>query len=120
MNKLLLSISFLISIICLTSESWALSKCKGEKKSSFWNNCIGKMTYSSGTTYFGAFKDNLPNGYGEYNRLDGGSYRGYSKNGLLHGQGIHIYMPDGSSYSGEWKNNKFDGKGIFKPGAKFV
>ncbi len=62
------------------------------------------------THYSGEWKDNSPNGFGEYFYNDGTKYRGNFKKGRLNGKG-EVLKPDGSRYNGEFKNGKKHGQG---------
>ena len=122
MNKLLLTLSFLISITYLTSQSWALPDCP---KTGYMHNCYG--TYiSSREKYVGEFQNNEYNGQGKYYHLANDEQKGYIhfgeyKDGNRHGQGLEKF-PDGSKYVGEFKDNKSHGQGTFSfvGGDKYV
>ena len=47
--------------------------------------------------------DGVPHGFGIWTGDDGSSYEGEWKDGLRHGNGIHIF--DGCRYEGEWKDD---------------
>ena len=143
MNKLLLTLSFLTSLIGLTSQSLALPPCP---TSGYKYNCYGSFTWESGSTYIGEFQNNKRHGkgiytwinpfeqyvgeykngkihgQGTYTYADGENYSGEYKNGNHHGQGTYTYA-NGSTYIGEWKNDKRNGQGTFtwkKSGNKYV
>ena len=59
MNKLLVTLSFLISLICLASQSWALPSCPS---SGYKDNCYGSFKWESGSTYIGEFQNNKRHG----------------------------------------------------------
>ena len=77
MNKLLFTLSFLISLICITSQSWALPPCptSGTK-----HNCFGTYTWKTGDKYEGEFQNNSGNGKGKYTHTSGNIYLGEWKN----------------------------------------
>ena len=72
--------------------------------------------------YSGEWKDNHPNGYGEYvwmrnsKRADQfpfhNSYSGLFRNGKRHGQVIFVYA-SGARYIGNWVNDLKHGYGIY-------
>ena len=62
MNKILLILSFLISFICFTSQSWALPPCP-EDQSAYFNNCYGYYESSNGYKYIGEFKNKIYHNY---------------------------------------------------------
>ena len=116
MNKLLVTLSFLISIICLTSQSWALPKCIGLWSTSNWNNCFGTYVWKSGKhkgdKYVGEHKDGLAYGQGTYFFVNGDKYIGEWKENKEHGQGTYFY-PSGDKYIGLHNNGKRHGQGIY-------
>ena len=137
MNKLLVTLSFLISIFCLTSHSWALPPCP---TIGYKHNCYGMYTWSTGDKYEGEFMDDAGNGQGTYTHIsgaiyigkwkkmkrhghgietwkDGKRYVGEHKNNKRHGQGISTF-PNGDEYIGEYKYNQMDGKGMYTFGSK--
>jgi hypothetical protein len=72
-------------------------------------NGTGSKTYANGGgTYYGTWKNGLPNGYGTYNWLDGKKYEGYWKDGTFNGKGTYTFS-DGTSRTGIWENNKYIG-----------
>ena len=115
MNKLLVTLSFLISIICLTSQSWALPKCIGLWSTSNWNNCFGTYVWKSGKhkgdKYVGEHKDGLAYGQGTYFFVNGDKYIGEWKENKEHGQGTYTWKKSENKYVGEWKNGKINGQG---------
>ena len=52
MNKLLITLSFLISLICISSQSWALPPCPSDKNA-YWHNCFGTYEMTDGSIYIG-------------------------------------------------------------------
>jgi hypothetical protein len=114
MNKLLVTLSFLISLICFTSQSWALPPCP---TSGYKHNCYGTYTFSNENKYVGEYKDNKQHGQGTFSWTDGGEYIGKWKNGKMHGQAINTAQ-NGNIYIGEFKDNKFNGQGTFTYGYK--
>ena len=125
MNKLLLRSSFLISLTCLTSQSWALPPCPKDKKA-YWDNCFSIQTWGSeskwkGDKYIGEFKNNRRNGQGNYIHSDGSEYIGQFKDGNYEGHGSMTWA-SGSKYTGQWKKHKRNGFGTYKylSGAKYI
>ena len=120
MNKLLIILSFLISLICLSSHSWALPPCptSGTK-----HNCYGSNTWKDGSTYIGDFQNNKIHGKGIYTWVNPfEQYVGEWKYGKKHGQGTSTWA-DGEKYLGVWKDNNFHGQGTYtwkKSGNKYV
>ena len=79
----------------------------------------GTLTYSSGKTFVGEFKDGDIHG-GTATYPDGRKYEGEWKDWRYHGQGTETF-PDGSKYVGEYKRDRREGFGImtYKDGSKF-
>ena len=117
-----------------TIKSNQTNKCPS---SGYKDNCIGRITYTSGNVYEGSFKnnkrhgqgtfyfnkgkwkgdkyigqwkDNKYNGQGSYFWKDGRKYVGQWKNDDKHGQGT-MSWPSGNKYMGQWKNDKQHGQG---------
>ena len=61
MNKLLLIFSFLISLVCFVSQSWALPNCPSSPP---FDNCYGSYTFNNGGIYLGEWQNNKYNGQG--------------------------------------------------------
>ena len=76
MNKLLFTLSFLISITCLTWQSWALPACPSSPP---FNNCYGSHTFSTGNTYEGEWQNNKIHGQGIFTFTNGEKYVGNNK-----------------------------------------
>ena len=135
MNKLIVTLSFLISLICLSSQSWAL-KAKWFPTDKInclvWNpepqpletvtwsgecsngkvNGIGILSWSNGDKYIGEYKDGNMHGQGTYAWEKKDQYTGEWQNNNFHGHGTFIYG-DGDKYVGKYKNGKFHGKGTY-------
>ena len=114
MNRLLFILSFLFSITCLTSQSWALPPCPS---SGYKHNCIGKIDAGKVGKYEGEFKNNKANGngifvFGPNSKWAGDRYEGQYINNKIHGQGIYNFA-SGNKYVGEYINGKKHGKGTF-------
>ena len=111
MNKLLVTLSFLISIICVSSHTWALPPCPKDGNV-YWHNCYGSYVFGSNTKwdgdkYEGEYKDNRHHGIGTYTyglkgKWAGDMYIGQYKIGKRNGQGTYTYA-NGSYETGEWK-----------------
>jgi hypothetical protein len=135
MNKLIVTLSFLISLICLSSQSWALeAKWFPTDKINclVWNpepqpletvtwsgecsngkvNGIGILSWSNGDKYIGEYKDGNMHGQGKYAWEKKDQYTGEWQNNNFHGHGTFIYG-DGDKYVGKYKNGKFHGKGTY-------
>ena len=93
--------SFLISVTCISSQSWALKDC-------FKNH--------SGQVLDRTVARDMDDCYGSFTWISGnkqlGKYLGEWKKGNKHGQGTQTYA-DGDKYVGEWKDNKMDGQGTY-------
>ncbi len=76
----------------------------------------GTITFPSGSTYVGEFRDRKRTGQGTMTYSDGGKYEGKWKDGKKHGQGTFTFI-DGRKSAGEFRGNKpwnvslFDKKG---------
>lgn len=71
---------------------------------------VGKVTYTDGSTYDGAWVADKPNGEGTYTSAEGWVYKGQFVNGVKTGNGFIRYS-DGSWYDGQWENNVKHGQG---------
>jgi len=119
MNKLLLTLSFLISSTCFISQSWALPPCPS---SGYFHNCYGSFKWKSGSVYEGDFINNKRHGhgtyiYGEGTEWRGDKYIGEYKDGKKNGHGTYTFS-DGDKYIGEFKDNKKHGLGTYFYGLK--
>jgi hypothetical protein len=85
----------------------------GEKNKS--NNLAegrGFLYFSSGTYYYGYFKNDVfQDGFGKTINQKGSIYIGQFKNGIANGIG-KLTSFNGNIYQGFWTNNKLDGFGI--------
>jgi hypothetical protein len=82
----------------------------------------GFLYFSSGTYYFGYFKNDVfLDGFGKTINQKGSTYIGQFKNGLANGVG-KLASFNGNIYQGFWTNNKLDGFGIvsIKNGKNFI
>ena len=75
-----------------------------------WTNCIGTLTYSSGISYAGEFRNGNYYGQGTLTWPSGQRYVGEFKDGNYNGQGTLAYA-DGDKYVGEFKDDKKHGQG---------
>ena len=115
MNKLLLTLSFLVSFICLSSQVLALPSCPS---TGYFNNCFGAYIHDNGDKYLGEWKDDKYHGQGTFSFIDGDKYVGGWKDDKYHGQGTFHYK-NGDTYVGEFKNDKYHGQGtLFVDGDK--
>jgi len=113
----------LISVILMlsTTASFALPRCEGSpidfskyKASATvvsilksWNRCIGKVTHSSGSYYYGAFKSGEWSGQGTYWVRSNQFYKGNWVNGFRDGFGVQTQAFHPKIRRGIWKQNKF-------------
>jgi len=76
----------------------------------------GKMTWSNGDVYTGAFVNDQRQGHGTlvfaYGSKDQGEYVGGWLDNVMHGQGTRRY-PNGDVYVGEYRQGKRHGEGRF-------
>jgi len=122
MKKLSVTLSLLILLFCLTSQTWALPPCQGNQND-YRHNCYGSFTFSNGNYYQGEWKNNKINGEGTFTwKKSGNKYVGKSKDGLNHGFGIKTWKDAGSKYIGEWEYDKEHGQGTmtWAGGNKYV
>ena len=135
MRKLFVTLSFLISLTCLSSQSWALKEKwfpTDKINCLVWNpepqpletvtwsgecsngkaNGIGILSWSNGDKYIGDYKDGNMHGQGTYAWEKKDQYTGEWQNNDFHGHGTFIYG-DGDKYVGKYKNGKFHGKGTY-------
>ena len=76
---------------------------------------VGRGTYiwSNGQRYTGNWRDDQPDGDGEWTSATGDRYVGGFMAGKRVGQGRMVYA-DKTEYSGSWVNDRPSGQGIFK------
>ena len=93
------------------------NQIKNCPSSGYKDNCKGRMSYSSGDTYNGFFKNNKRHGQGTYHHKNGDKYSGNWKNSKKHGRGTYIWK-SGIKYVGQWQNSNMHGQGVktFKNG----
>lgn len=75
-------------------------------------NGTGSLTFPTGDTYVGEFKNDLRHGEDKYTWTNGEYYEGEFKNGDFNGNGGRLYS-DGATYYGYWKNDLRHGKGTY-------
>ncbi|WP_443644493.1 hypothetical protein ABXT66_04655 [Candidatus Levibacter sp. Uisw_134_01] len=93
------------------------NQIKNCPSSGYKDNCKGRMSYSSGDTYNGFFKNNKRHGQGTYHHKNGDKYSGNWKNSKKHGRGTYTWK-NGNKYVGQWQNSNMHGQGVktFKNG----
>ena len=93
------------------------NQIKNCPSSGYKDNCKGRMSYSSGDTYNGFFKNNKRHGQGTYYHKNGDKYSGNWKNSKKHGRGTYTWK-NGNKYVGQWQNSNMHGQGVktFKNG----
>ena len=105
MNKTLITLSFLISLICMSSQSWGLPPCPS---TGIKDNCHGTLTSKKGGKYEGEFKNGIKEGkWVEY--LYNGKIRneGIYLNGIKEGFWIERYREDNiATIETNYKNGK--------------
>ena len=89
MKKLFVILSFLISMTCVSSQSWGLPACT---KSGYKHNCYGTNDDGNGVTYTGEWKNNLADGQGTLTMSDGERYEGSHKKNKKHGIGTYTFV----------------------------
>jgi hypothetical protein len=62
MKKLFFTLSFLISVMCISSQSWGLADCPS---TGVKHNCYGISLLPNGGEYLGEWKDNTWEGQEE-------------------------------------------------------
>ena len=116
MKKLFVTLPVLISLMCISSQSWALPNCNSVRP---FHNCFGSHTWGDGGKYIGEWRDDVRHGKGTFYG-DGYKYIGQWKNGKYHGQGTFTRYEykqgtvnkNGYKYIGQWKNGLPNGQGI--------
>ncbi|MDA9565333.1 caspase family protein [Alphaproteobacteria bacterium] len=109
MKKLFVTLSLLISITCLSSQSLALPPCPSTGD---WDNCYGSFTSQTKEKYIGEWKNNKRNGQGINSWINGDKYIGEYVDNIREGQGTVIFG-NGNKYVGRLKDNLFNGQGKF-------
>ncbi|MBP3917663.1 MAG: hypothetical protein J6I50_00650 [Clostridia bacterium] len=72
----------------------------------------GKLEYSTGDVYEGAFENGVISGNGVFRYANGDVYEGGFLNGGKNGQGVYKWF-DGSTYTGEFSDDKKNGNGVY-------
>ena len=109
MKKLLVTLSFLISLMFASSQSWGLPPCPSKYP---FDNCYGSYTWANGDKYIGEWKDNKQHGQGTTEWSNGTKYIGGWKDNKQHGRGTTEW-PSGDKHVGEYKNGKRNGLGTY-------
>ena len=115
MKKLFVILSFLISLICVSSQSWALeAKWFPTDKINclVWNP---EPQPQETVTWSGECSNGKVNGVGILSWSNGDKYIGEYQDGNMHGQVTYAWEKK-DQYTGEWQNNNFHGKGTFTYG----
>ena len=73
----------------------------------------GVLTFKSGHTYKGEFKNDAQHGHGEETLVGGQKYVGEYREGRFNGKGT-LYLPDGATIIGTWKNSQLEGVGEYR------
>lgn len=73
--------------------------------------CDASLTPGHPTHDAGEWKEDLQDGLGTCQWVDGAEYRGSWKAGARHGRGV-LSRPDGYTYDGEWAEDIFHGSGL--------
>jgi hypothetical protein len=63
--------------------------------------------------YWGQWKNNMRNGFGTFQWVNGMKYEGNWKNNLRSGKGT-LFNPNGERLEGVWKNDKLNGMAVLK------
>ena len=129
----------LITVIFMTSNSYALPNCSSDI-SARWHECFGTYifdedsewnghkyvgefkndgfhgqgtyTYANGDKYSGQFLNDSATGQGTLTFASGDTYSGEVKDYAKHGQGTYTWA-DGDKYSGQFLNDSATGQGIY-------
>ena len=82
----------------------------GEWRTDEWEGDGILMFGSTGNRYAGQFQNGLPNGFGQYNTVEGIIYTGDLRDSMYNGHG---HLSEGKQYyEGEWRSGMRDGYGI--------
>ena len=73
----------------------------------------GKLEYSTGDVYEGAFSAGVISGHGIFSYANGDVYEGEFANGMKCGKGTYTWF-DGSSYEGDFVDDRKDGFGVYR------
>jgi hypothetical protein len=101
------------------------AKNVNEAKRLNWSNCLGIIEYTKGTykgfKYKGYFKNGQIHGQGRTKLHSGDIHVGENKYGKKNGYGVYTFA-NGIKYIGEFKDDKFDGLGAytFANGNKYI
>ena len=85
----------------------------GYFKNDVFKDGYGKSINKKGSIYIGQFKDGTANGFGKLITSNGNKYKGFWKNNKLDGFGL-VELKNGRCYEGEIKEGFFTGVGIMK------
>ena len=104
------SIAAVLAALCIWLVNYNITGRRppaytGERNSDGKPNGKGTITYVSGSTYTGEWKDDKRSGQGTYTFLDGTTYTGAFKDDKRNGQGTITY-PGGATFTGAFKNGK--------------
>lgn len=87
----------------------------GADKTNTGRENLPKVTFESGVTYTGEWKQQKRDGQGTQTWPDGTVYSGSWMNNVANGSGKFVHS-NGDTYEGEWKDGKAHGYGVYTHG----
>lgn len=116
MRNLTLTIILLVLTLSINAQTDSCKVLLGKISGKYAGNCLNGLANGKGKsigedTYFGTFKDGLPDGKGKYLYKNGDIFNGYWKNGQKDGKGKFEYNLNGKKcvLIGYWKNDEYVG-----------
>ncbi|CAK92244.1 unnamed protein product (macronuclear) [Paramecium tetraurelia] len=75
------------------------------------SRCFKTEQYQDGSSYVGEMYNQLRDGFGKYQFVEGGYYEGQWKQNKMHGYGTLFYGVGQKAYEGQFENDQFSGFG---------
>jgi len=107
-------------LLCLLPmAAWAqslLPPCPMGTASLQWNDCVGAITFSDGSSYVGEFRNGFQHGQGTWSDPRGTKYVGEYRDGKRNGRGTQTWSDGpylGHRYVGEYRDGKRHGYGTY-------
>ncbi|CAD8127826.1 unnamed protein product [Paramecium sonneborni] len=75
------------------------------------SRCFKTEQYQDGSQYVGEIYNQLRDGFGRYQFVEGGYYEGQWKQNKMHGYGTLFYAIGQKAYEGQFENDQFSGFG---------